>query len=68
MRSILVAAFSLFAFTDAAGATTPAPVEDYSDALRHPYQVFANSGTCQYQGDCVVLFPATTNARTLRNV
>lgn len=64
MRLVSFAAFLFFAAAVPAHAA-PAPVEDMSNPIHHPYQQFADSGTCQYAGDCAVLFPATTAASTL---
>ena len=53
MRKIFALTAMAFACAPAARADAPAS---------HPYQVFATSVTCQYQGDCAVFFPAIANA------
>ncbi len=64
MRIVPLAAFLAIAGGAAAHAAPP-PVEDMSNPIHHPYQQFADASTCQYAGDCAIVFPATTAASTL---
>lgn len=64
MRIMPLAAVLILAAVARAHAAPP-PVEDMSNPIHHPYQQFANGGTCQYAGDCAIVFPTTTAASTL---
>ena len=64
MRIVPLAAVLTLAAVVSAHAAPP-PVEDMSNPIHHPYQQFADSGTCQYAGDCAIVFLATTAASTL---
>jgi hypothetical protein len=66
MRCILFAAsfaFVALAATNAAAQSTD--VVDHANPVYRPYQLFASSNICQYQGDCAVFFPAATASETL---
>lgn len=64
MRIMPLAAVLILAAVARAHAAPP-PVEDMSNPIHHPYQQFVDIGSCQYVGDCSILFPATTAASTL---
>ena len=66
MRHAAILAMAMLAANIAAGANAAATdVLVTNDPLRHPYQITANSGTCQFQGDCAIVFSSVTWTRVV---